>query len=771
MKKDNISKEINSTRETNHTILNSSKVKLEASEDMYKNIINNLMDIVIVLDLQGNFLYTSPQIYDISGFTQEEIIGKNGFKLMHPDDIKKAAEVLRDAFIMKKKVVIEYRTIHKDGHYIDVSASGKIVNIEGEDRIFAVVRDISEQITYEQERIESEKKYRQLIEDSLEGVWIIDENAKTTLVNLSMAKIMGYEVNEMIGKSLFDFTLQEDMEQTKNSLEKRRKGIKEEFEKKFIKKNGTEVLTRLMSSPIFDNNGNYEGAIAFISDITERKKTEKLLRDSEEKFRTLFEIAPAAITVLDLNGNIILFNQKFCDLHGVKNPEFLKGKSIRGFFSERDLPKLRESMKKSLEGISRDINYYTMLKEDGTEFLAEAISIGIKDKNGKITGLIGVAQDITERVRAEQKLKESEEKFRMIAEHSFMGILITIDDKIEYVNNALLNIFEYSKDDISNWTKDNIIEMIHPDDLQFLRNYRQNLRNGKPNVKPYYSYRLFTKLGKLKWVDQFSTLIQYMGKPAELITVMDITEKKVAEEELVKLNSLKSELMRRTSHELKTPLVSIKGYSDLLLNVHKEKLDDYVLASIVEIKQGCERLESLIQDILNTAELESGVAKLNKVVDNLSFFIELSTRELRGLAKLRNHTISLVIPDKLVTSFEPEQMHQVISNLINNAIKYTPPNGYIEIGSEIIDDHILFSIKDSGIGLTKEEKERLFTQFGKIERYGQGLDIISDGSGLGLYISKKIVELHGGKIWVESEGRNKGSIFYFTLPLITESTN
>ncbi len=156
-------------------------------------------------------------------------------------------------------------------------------------------------------------------------------------------------------------------------------------------------------------------------------------------------------------------------------------------------------------------------------------------------------------------------------------------------------------------------------------------------------------------------------------------------------------------------------------------------------------------------------------MEDLSFFIKLSVRELRGLARLRNHTINLTIPDRLITSFEPEQIHQVISNLINNAIKYTPPDGTIEIRSEILDHYIRVSIKDSGIGLTKEEKERLFTQFGKIERYGQGLDIISDGSGLGLYITKKIVELHGGKIWVESEGRNKGSTFYFTLPIISES--
>lgn len=989
--------------------------KFEDTEEMLGNILNNLMDLIIVLDLKGNFLYVSPQIYEISGFKQEEVIGKSGFKFMHPDDITKAAIALKEGIEQKKKVHIEYRTIHKDGYYVEVVASGRIVEMGGEKRVFAIVKNISEQIKaerrfrsifnsipiglhvyklntegqlvfidanppadrilnvdnkqfigktieeafpplintdipkrykkiakdggtwswdqvdYENDKIqgayevlafqtnpgfmitsfhditgrieaenkirESEKKYRLLIEDSLEGVWVIDEYAYTTLVNSSMAKLLGYKSEEMIGKNLFDFTLPEDLENTKNTLNRRKKGVKEEIEKRFIRKDGTEVETRLLASPIFEGNDTYKGAIAFVSDITERKiseeklkeseekfrniaeqsfmgilviqdglfkyfnekatqtngysideirnwksnefgkiihpedrdfvmeqaakkqtgdpnvvnnyqtriirkdgeirwldifsktinyegstadlvvniditdkiEAEQRLRESEEKFRTLFEIAPASITMLDLNGNIIINNQKFRDLHGMQNPEFLEGRNIRDFFSKSDLPKLKESIKLSLEGKPRGLNTYTMLKEDGTEFLAEAISSGIKDKNGEVIGLIGVAQDITDREKAAQELRESEEKFRTIAEQSFMGVLIIQEDKVEYVNKALLDIFEFSENDIENWSKLDLTKLIDKEDLQYLRDYRNKLRQEEPNIKPYYSYKVFTKSGKKKWIDQFSKEINFKGRPAELVTIMDITEKKEAEQELVKLNSLKSELMRRTSHELKTPLVSIKGYADLLLSVHKENLDDYVLASVVEIKQGCERLESLIQDILNTAELESGAVQIKKVEEDLSFFIKLSVRELRGLARLRNITVTSKIKNKLTTSFEPEQLHQVISNLINNAIKYTPPDGTIEIESEVNDGYITVSVKDSGIGITEEEKDRLFTQFGKIERYGQGLDIISEGSGLGLYISKKVIELHGGKIWVESQGRNKGSTFHFSLPIIRES--
>ena len=128
----------------------------------------------------------------------------------------------------------------------------------------------------------------------------------------------------------------------------------------------------------------------------------------------------------------------------------------------------------------------------------------------------------------------------------------------------------------------------------------------------------------------------------------------------------------------------------------------------------------------------------------------------------------LNIHNKLITVFEKEKIYDVINNLLSNAIKYSQKNSEIKIQSEIKDNFIVISVNDNGIGFTEEEKKKLFTQFGKIERYGQRFDVESEGTGLGLYIAKKIVELHGGKIWMESEGRNKGSTFYFSLPMIKE---
>jgi PAS domain S-box-containing protein len=615
---------------------------LNDSVVLYKNIIENIMDLVIVLDLNGKFIYVSPQISDISGFKPEEVIGKSGFEFMHPDDLQKAAVALQEGIEQNKKVYIEYRTIHKKGYYIDVAANGKIVDIGGKKRIFAIVRNISEQKNAAQKLRESEEKFRNIADQSFMGIIVI-QNGLFRYYNEKASEINGYSIEEINNWKPNEFSKvihPEDRDFVMEQANKKQAGdhkVVNNYQTRIIRKDGE---TRWLD--IYSKSINYEGSIA------------------------------------DLVMNV----------------------------------------------------------------------------------------DITDKIEAERRLRESEEKFRTIAEHSFIGILIIQDDKVEYVNKALLDIFEYSANEVENWSKLDLTKLIDKGDIEYLRDYRNQLRQGNLDLKPYYSYQVYTKSGKKKWIDQFSKEIKYKGNPAELVTIMDITEKKVAEQELVKLNSLKSELMRRTSHELKTPLVSIKGYADLLLTVHKETLDDYILSSVVEIKQGCERLENLIQDILHTAELESGTTQLKKIEDDLAFFIKLCIRELRGLARLRNQTVISKINNKLITCFEPEQIHQVISNLINNAIKYTPPDGVIEINSELIDGFIKISVKDSGIGITEEEKERLFSQFGKIERYGQGLDIISEGSGLGLYISKKVIELHGGKLWVESQGRNKGSTFFFTLPII-----
>ena len=205
-----------------------------------------------------------------------------------------------------------------------------------------------------------------------------------------------------------------------------------------------------------------------------------------------------------------------------------------------------------------------------------------------------------------------------------------------------------------------------------------------------------------------------------------------------------------------------------MLKLHSDKLDEDVISILEEIKNGSKRLEDYINSLVESSQLDQGLLNLRKEKEDLTFLINFCVKQLQGIADLREQKITVNIKHKLFTEFDKEKIYEVITNLLINAVKYTPVGGEIIIDSKQKDGYYIISIKDTGIGLTQKEIEQLFTQFGKIERYGQGLDVDIEGTGLGLYISKELITLHEGRIWVESEGRNKGSTFFFSLPIIKD---
>ena len=231
------------------------------------------------------------------------------------------------------------------------------------------------------------------------------------------------------------------------------------------------------------------------------------------------------------------------------------------------------------------------------------------------------------------------------------------------------------------------------------------------------------------------------------------------------LDQLKTEFIIRTSHELKTPLVSICGSVEFLLNFIEEDFSMKSRAHLETIDSGGKRLRQLADNLVDILRIESRKYELNVESINLGIFIKKCISDFKFLAEERKITIATSIQPEFYLKVDEIKIRQVFVNLLSNALKNTPRYGQISIASEKTQNNITFKIKDTGVGFTEEEKTRAFEKFGKIERYGKGMDIITEGSGLGLYLSKEIVELHGGKLWLESEGRNKGSIFIVSLPL------
>jgi signal transduction histidine kinase len=251
----------------------------------------------------------------------------------------------------------------------------------------------------------------------------------------------------------------------------------------------------------------------------------------------------------------------------------------------------------------------------------------------------------------------------------------------------------------------------------------------------------------------------------------DITDKKKAEKiieeenkKLKQLDKMRKEFVNRASHELKTPLTSIHGALQLIEQMDNNILNEDMKLFLDIAKKGSNRLKKLIFNLLDISRIDAKKFQIQKKKVNIVNLFKDCIKDMKYLLKERNLTISVNLPKKLEVNVDQIRIEQVLINLLSNAIKNTPPYGKIFISVKANKHDLLFYVKDNGIGLTKIELDKIFQKFSRIEREIEGLNISAEGSGLGLYISKEIVETHGGQIWAESKGRNEGATFYVRLP-------
>ena len=370
--------------------------------------------------------------------------------------------------------------------------------------------------------------------------------------------------------------------------------------------------------------------------------------------------------------------------------------------------------------------------------------------------------------RNEKRFKETEEKFKLILDNANDLISIFNENlQFEYINKKpFLNILGYKNDELIGKKG---IDFVHPEDRdKILKTFIDSNKKIEGSIEA----RVKHKLGHYITTEtNGKTFIDKDGKQKYLVISRDITERKRAEKiiieenkKLLELSQIKSELLMRASHEFKTPLSSIYAASQFLLKEFSEQFDAKALGFIEMIYRGSQKLKQLIENLLDVSRVELGKLKLNLREENLVKLIKDCCYDLKYWADKRNINIKMELPSEITVKIDKIRIDQVLINLLSNAIKYTPPKGSIYIILKVNNQWVDLSIKDTGIGIINEEKQLLFQKFGKISRVSEGLNLESEGSGLGLYISKEIVEFHQGKIFVASKGRNKGSTFTVRLP-------
>ena len=507
---------------------------IRKSEEKYRRLIDNLSDVVIEADSEGNFIYVSPQVKDIFGYEPEEIIGKNVIEFIHPDDNEKTNKVMTGLLSGKEIVAFEYRSIHKDGYYLPISGSVKVIG-EGKDlRLIAILRDITERKLAEEAIRESEEKFRSISATAQDAIVMVDIKGKINYWNDAAKKIFRYSDQDFQEANLHDCILPSaNYEANKKGLNKllindQNKSLGKTLEMKGIKKDGAEFPLELSMSAV--NIKGKWNAVSIIRDITERKQADEALRESELRYRSFVENFPGIAFRTDMNLEPIFFHGAVEEITGYKEEQLVEGaRNWDKIFHPSDLPRFKKSVEKLFSNPANFIEEeYRIIHKNGQIRWVNGIIQCIRDDSDKRISLQGTLYDITEHKYAEEALKESEQRFRTIYNNAMDGILLTdIETKKFYTgNDTICNMLGYSLEELQSLY---VID-IHPNkDLPYvIEEFTKQIKGESTLAK---NIPIIKKNGNIIFMDINSSEIVLAGNKYLMGVYRDVTERKLAEEE------------------------------------------------------------------------------------------------------------------------------------------------------------------------------------------------------------------------------------------------
>lgn len=515
-------------------------------------------------------------------------------------------------------------------------------------------------------------------------------------------------------------------------------------------------------------------------EIEFRKKMELDLRESEKRYRLLVEQFPAGIAIHQ-EGKFVYVNPAGLTLFGASNPNEIIGKPILSVVHPDSLDEAINRISLVAKGFDVPSIEEKLIRLDGSVFDAEVIS-QITVYNDQPAGQVMV-MDITERKRSEDALRESQALYHSFVEHMPAGVFRKDHEgRFIFVNSVFCRLKGINEDEIIGKTSYEL--SIYETTANAERPSKLKLKQRRSGTPPDHHHERIMNTGESIEVEEcyikpdgtrlylqvvkspvFSSNGKVMGSQG---IQFDITERKKDEIELIaakekaeESDRLKSAFLANMSHEIRTPLNSIIGFSDLLLDPFYGSCKQGEFAGI--IKENGNILLSTISDIMDLSKIESGQVQLKKTIVSVNQLITDIQKEFsyKAIEKGIEFRLDPANPmEEIFIKSDEIRLRQVLINLVGNAIKFTE-KGFIGIGIRTTGDVVQFQVSDSGIGIPKEFQEKVFERFRQFEtantrKYG--------GNGLGLAISKSLVELLGGTIWMESE-MGKGSTFYFTIQI------
>lgn len=724
------------------------------SEEKYRSLFEEGLSGNFISTLDGKILMANKTFARILGYENIDEIKK-----INSYDLYKNKES-RDEFLknLKENKILdnkELKLLRKDGQEINIiqNVSGKF-NKDGElVEIKGYLFDITDKINVEKKLKQSDDNFRLVFENSPIGIYIALPNGQITDLNKALLEILDSpsieatkQINILNFKNLVDIGYSAFFKQCLIDG----KTIYHEFNYT-SKWNKNSILSSYLI-PMKNDKGEVVKIYTMMSDITEQRQAEQKLRQSESKYRALFDSSQSSISIIDKNGIVMEVNDYYLKMTGYDREEII-GKNINILSCEDDDAKIKSDIFKILSG-EKLLQEVVSKKKNGEylHLLLNETSIQLLDGEEAI---LSIATDITQLKNTEAELR----KLSRAVEQSSVSIIITnYEGNIEYVNKYFCDTTGYSKEEAIGQNP-RIIKSGHQK-LEFYKELWETIKQGKDWSGEIENKK---KNGELFWEAAYiSPVTDKDGKITHFAAIKEnITEKKktieelkIAKEKAEESNRLKSAFLSNMSHEIRTPMNGILGFLDLLKspNLNEKEQNKYI--EIVN-KSG-QRLLNTINDIIEISKIEAGQLivnyteiNINELVNDLSLFFEKEANK-KGL-NFYNH-----IPnEQIVINSDKYKLESVFTNLIKNAIKFTN-EGYIEIGFSLENKNTLrFYVEDTGAGIDSLKINTIF------DRFVQGDTNITrpyEGSGLGLSISKAYLDVLGAEIYVKSE-LGKGSLF------------
>jgi PAS domain S-box-containing protein len=597
------------------------------------------------------------------------------------------------------------------------------------------------------------KQLQLAVEAAKIGYWHIEPDTKALEYSETLAKIFGYEGDEPM---TYEQAIAQVTEEFRPMVLKEiEQAIASGGDYKILysqgKFNSGEIIwLRSMGKITQDEEGNHSIFTGVVLDVTKQVTAAKELEEANTRLSFAMEAGGLGATEVEFATGEMKASAQFKKNYGRKPDES---------FTYADLfesipPDYRDDIKRKVkEAIATDTIYtaeYPTTWPDGSKHWISAFGKARYDEQGNPTRIVGLTADITERVMSRQAIEESEERFRTMAEGS--NILIAVGDessKATYFSKAWGELTGRTMEDLLayGW-----VDLVHPDDRKpYVNTYLTAFNNKKPFTG---EFRVLNKEGNYRWLLANGTpIFRPDGSFAGYISsCVDITGRKQDEQR-------KSDFISMVSHELKTPITSLNGYLQVLKG-RAEKADDTLAANFLtkSVKQ-VRRMTDMINGFLNMSRLDSGKIHIDKQLFDMADLVKEAEEE--SIASITTHRVVFAPVEATPVIADRDKIGQVITNLINNAVKYSPQGSTINVACVTANDMAMVSVQDEGIGIASDDIDKLFERYYRVD--SQATKSVA-GFGIGLYFCREIIERHEGTIAVKSE-IGKGSTFYFTLPV------